>query len=426
MSSTDTLSARCIATTGDSFCKTIDECASAWSFRSHHRGRDAGDESNFFQEARFSGDGTTIVTHSADQCLRTFVLPNDLLDESKQPHALGAHSTGSSPSNLQAYDLYPSFTLQDPSTTLVLSASVDQPITLRNVLDYSTVHAKYQHAHKTTEAYIRSNSLAFTRDGRHFIAGSKNALSIFDCTRDTSGPSSVRLTSASRKAQKLYGAMSMGCKGIVSALSISHDGILAAGTTQREIALYGNDGRGECVTAFATADPHAGRSEPGSGITGLKWSPCARYLMIAERQCDSIQVYDVRKTMQRVSRLTGRKADTTQKLGMDVVPTANGYEIWAGGLDGSVRMWSNPGSKDGAHTPDAGMRLHDDPVTSAIWHPSAAVLATCSGQRFPDTEVEDRPLSGSESDSESDGGKQVTLYPEQRSMPDNKLEIWLA
>ncbi|KAK4544351.1 hypothetical protein LTR36_004242 [Oleoguttula mirabilis] len=425
MSIIDTPShAKCLATTGTTFCKTIEQCNTAWSAQPRRHGRDNGRESNLFREAQFSSDGTMIVTHNEDQCLRTFLLPTGLLDESEQAHALSAHSTAPSPSNLHSYATYPYFDLRDPATTLVLSASADQPITLSNALDYSTIHAKYQHVSPTTEEYIRSNSLAFSRDGRHFVAGSRNQISIFDCSRDTSGPSSFHRTGANRKARQQYGKPSIGCQGIVSALSISGDGVLAAGTTEREVGLYANEGRGECITAFALAERGAvacGKTQVhGTGITSLKWSPCGKYLCIAERQCDSIQVYDVRNTMQWVSQLTGRQADTTQKLGVDIVTISDGYEVWAGGTDGCVRMWSNPGSQGGEHTPDGEMKLHNDPVSSAIWHPSGAVLATSSGQRFPLAECDDS--SSSESDEDADNAS--NWHSQQWAAPDNKLNIW--
>jgi len=444
--------ARCVATTGDAFCKSIKECAAAKIAQPRRFGYGNGSESNFFREAQFSGDGTTIVTHNEDHCLRTFVLPTSLLDGSQQPHELAAYATGSSPGNVLSYATYPAFALQDSSTTLVLSATADQPIILRNALDYNTVHAKYPHVSPTTEEYMRSSTLAFTRDARHFVAGSKNQIATFDCAHNGSGPLATHRTGVSQKARRQFGAgSSMGCKGIVSGLSISGDGVLAVGTTEREIGLYSNEGNGECITAFTltgrtneTELVNDGHSIEGTGITGLKWSPCGRYVIIAERQCDAVQIYDVRNTLQWVSRLTGRKAETAQKLGINVVPTAGGYEVWAGGTDGYVRMWNNPGSKTGEHAPDAGIKLHDgekpsqsdsttrgadinpDPVSSAVWHPSGAVLATSSGQRCARTGFDDS--SSSESDegsaSDSDSGSGITAEKHTRT-PDNKLSVWL-
>jgi len=325
--------------------------------------RDDGSESNLFREAHFSKDGTTLITQNEDQSLRTFVLPSDLLDEAAQPHAMTAYSTGPSPTNMLSYAIYPGFDLSNTSSTLVLSAAAEQPITLRNALDYDTVHAKYFHVNSLTEAYERVNSLAFSRDGSYFIAGGKDRIATFDCSRNASGPTTNFRTAVSKKARKQYGApRGVGCAGIVNALAISADGMLAAGTTEREIALYDNEGRGECITAFSVAQLPGGYDSDyvkGTGITSLQWSPCGTYLVIAERQSDSMQVYDVRNTLQWVSHLTGRKAETNQKLGIDMVPTADGYEVWAGGTDGCVRMWNNPGHQYGEHTLDMEMKLHD-------------------------------------------------------------------
>jgi WD40 repeat protein len=45
-------------------------------------------------------------------------------------------------------------------------------------------------------------------------------------------------------------------------------------------------------------------------------------------------------------------------------------------------MWQNPGQLEGAQQPNAELeRMHDDSVTSVVWHPGGAVMATCSGQR---------------------------------------------
>ncbi|KAI6865869.1 hypothetical protein KC318_g15149, partial [Hortaea werneckii] len=113
---------------------------------------------------------------------------------------------------------------------------------MTNALDYSAVYASYPSVNPTTELYMPSNSLAFTRDGNHFVAGSINEIAIFDTWRNGEGPIVKHKTADSRKARKLYGSASMSCKGRVSALAISGDGILAAGSTEREIALYDHEG----------------------------------------------------------------------------------------------------------------------------------------------------------------------------------------
>ena len=232
---------------------------------------------------------------------------------------------------------------------------------MNNVFYNEFKHAKYPFINATTEEYISPSSLAWTRDGSRFVAGSLNRISVFDAAVDGSGPISEHKTAAGRKEKKLYGAEGKrGCRGIVSALSMSSDGILAAGTLDRQIGLYANQGSGECVTAFSIADTFDSPiSLRGVGITHLAWSSDGKYLLAAERRSDVIQVYDVRNTMQRVAWLSGRKADTMQKLGIDVVPTVSGYEAWAGGTDGCVRMWKYAGSIEGDHAPDGEFKAHN-------------------------------------------------------------------
>jgi WD40 repeat protein len=371
----------CIGSTGSSFLDVpIDHDSSKGD-------ADCKYKNNFFKEAQFSPDGTTIVTHNNDGCLRTFVLPQDLLDESKHPHRLAPYSVLQSPTNVQSYALYPGFSLQDLSTTLVLSAPVDQPLRLTNAMDPSFTHATYPYIHTKTEAFISPNSLAFHPDGSHFVAGSHGAIAIFDSARTGEGPIAKHIT---KPKDPIMAATSMRDGSLIMSLDISSDGLLAAGSSNRTVGIFSSSGHGSCQTAFSVAttrgDPDASTYN-GTGITSLAWTPDGNYLLVGERQSDGIHVYDVRNQLKRVSWLAGRKALTTQRLGFSTVPTQSGLEVWAGGVDGVVRMWQNPGQLEGVQQPNAELpRMHDDSVTSAVWHPGGAVMATCSGQRRFDDE----------------------------------------
>lgn len=339
-------------------------------------------KNNFFKEAQFVSDGTTIVTHNNDGCLRTFVLPPDLLDETNQPHHLAPYSVLQSPTNVQSYALYPHFSLQDLSTTLVLSAPVDQPLRLTNAMDSSFTHAKYPYIHSKTEAFISPNSLTFHPDGNYFIAGSLGAVSIFDTSRTGEGPIAKHIT---KPRDPQMAATSMRDGGLIMSLDISSDGSLAAGSANRTVGIFSSSGHGSCQTAFSVA-PARGDSDAstyrGTGITSLAWTPDGKYLLVGERQSDGIHVYDVRNQLKRLAWLSGRNALTAQRLGFSTIPTQSGLEVWAGGVDGVVRMWQNPGQVEGVQQPNGELEgMHGDPVTSAVWHPGGAVMATCSGQR---------------------------------------------
>nr|OQO24877.1 hypothetical protein B0A51_06886 [Rachicladosporium sp. CCFEE 5018] len=397
---------RCIADTGTSFCPAV---------KQHTGVKPSGNiQPNFFKQAQFSPDGTTIVTHNADESLRTFVLPPDLLDSASQPHELGPHATLPSATNVQSYAIYPGFNLADPSTTLILSAPSNLPLRLTNALDPSYVPATYPYINSANEASIAPNSLAFIDGGTHFVAGSAGRIAVFDVTRQA-GPEMYHNLKA--KA----GATDMRDTGRIMALSVSSDGLLAAGSTNRNVGIFGNSGRGACETTFSVAR-RAGEEAAtrGSAITSLGWAPDGKYLLVAERQSDGLHVYDVRNLLRRVSFLAGRNAKTTQRLGIDVLATREGCEVWAGGVDGVVRTWNNPGSIEGEHRPDAKIKMHDDAVSSAVWHPSGAVLATCSGQRsFGQVITADEARSSKSDSGPSSGDEQ----PASRQS-DNTLKIW--
>jgi 6-phosphogluconolactonase (cycloisomerase 2 family) len=91
----------------------------------------------------------------------------------------------------------------------------------------------------------------------------------------------------------------------------------------------------------------------GNGVSQLAWSPCGKYLFVAERQSDALLVYDIRHTGQRLSYLAGRKAHTTLKLSFDLATDEYGKtDLWAGGTDGKVRAWRDVTGREGRIEPD--------------------------------------------------------------------------
>ena len=170
---------------------------------------------------------------------------------------------------------------------------------------------------------------------------------MFDLNRNGEEPISRFATIPSRR-KKLKGG-GVGMKGLVSSLEISSDGILAAGTFTRCIGLYSEEGLGDCIAVFSLAGQNfCGEEIDGSGVTQVIWSPCGRYLNVAERKSDGLMVYDVRVAGKLLCWLKGRKANTNQRLGADVIRTSQNYEIWAGGTDGFIRYWRDPGFHEGS------------------------------------------------------------------------------
>lgn len=201
-----------------------------------------------------------------------------------------------------------------------------------------------------------------TLGGTHFLTGSDSMICLFDVSRPGSnGPVSWMPTIPSKRKQIVGGGVGM--KGIVSALAVnpSGDGILAAGTFTRHVGLYSSNGSGELLGTFSVAKTDANRAIGGRGINQLSWSPCGRYLYIAERKSDGVLVYDIRVTGQMLGYLRGRKAITNQRMDIDIVSSGvdGGHEVWAGGTDGVMRVWRNPIYSAGGQDPDWEFKVHN-------------------------------------------------------------------
>ena len=135
---------------------------------------------------------------------------------------------------------------------------------------------------------------------------------------------------------------------------MSAEGLLAAGTFSRWVGLYDGYGRGDTVGVFEVRGD-GGDVGGGKGITQVLWSICGRYLCVVERGSDGIGVWDVRGTGKRLAWLGRRFAMTNQRLGVEVL----GGEVWAGGMDGTVRVWDGLGIKEGVVDPVWEFRAHE-------------------------------------------------------------------
>ncbi|KAG9644277.1 hypothetical protein KCU86_g13877, partial [Aureobasidium melanogenum] len=399
---------RCVASTGDTYRCTVDEAHPGWAEQTRGLATRADkNESNCFRHALLSADGTAVVTYNEDLILRTFAVP--LAHSDQEPADIKPYCSAPSPSKLTSLTLHPAFDVTNPVTTLLLASQPDLPIRLTNALDLAYIHASYTWQNPLTEAYVAPSSLLFV-DNNHFVAGAKDSLAVFDI-HNQDAPVFECPTRKGRKARKLYGADNTGIGGIVSSLALSSDNLLAAGTYNRQVGLFDNAGQGETIAAFDLSYNDADdKLLKGNGVSQLAWSPCGNYLFVAERQSDSLLVYDIRHTGQRLSYLSGRNALTTLKLSFDFASDANAkIDIWAGGTDGKVRVWRDVTSREGRIDPDLALHASHAAVSNTILSRREPMLITTSGQRRDPSDLagvndlsSDSDSSSSESSSDSD------------------------
>ncbi|RDW69420.1 hypothetical protein BP6252_08440 [Coleophoma cylindrospora] len=447
MSDITTRNPSLVASTGNTYCCSIAEARLREQEKTHDGDVSGGStvtegiedvETDYFKSAQWTADGTTLLTSSADNTVRTFILPPTLLDDPTSPIDLTPYTSHVLPTPTACLSPYPHFSLSDTSTTLYLSAPSSLPIRLQNVLTPTPGGipvASYNFISPTTEAYYPISSLLWSSAGTHFMVGTDCLIGCFDVSRSGEGPM-TSLPTIPSKRHKMKGG-GVGMRGIISALSLQPatdvNGMLAAGTWTRWVSLYDAGGMGGTVASWSIADAADKDSGIGGlGVTQTAWSSCGKYLCVAERMSRGVMVYDIRVAGKMVCWLEGREAMTNQRLGIDLFEGGEetGLEIWAGGTDGVVRVWEGVGRSEGAGKPSWEWRAHDDPISSATVHSSGSVVATSSGQRIPlDYEDSESESESSESDSESTNGSTRTssAASSQRSharKPDNSIKVW--
>ena len=368
------------------------------------------------QEAQLSPDGTCIFTSDYNRAFSVYPISTDVL-ESSTARPLRPYAQFRSSDPIWSFAANPLFNLQDPSSTHVLVSRRDRYITLHNALwnvsntnnnsepqgspvDIHTSLAFYKLVNHLNEAVTAPLSLTYSASGTHFFAGAQNSIAIFDLTK-TDDPIHTIPTIPSKRNKLKDGGR--GFKGYISALSVSpptsvsSEGLLAAGARTRYLGIYDCISGSE-VTHFSlpgTIDGKRLRNESlahtmGDGVSSLKWSPCGRYLYVAERQSDVLLIYDVRKFSLALGYCAGRKASTKQKLGFDVWNAGASpydiegiaHEVWAGGTDGKVRLWRDSYMKEGAVEADEVVEVSGGgtmPIVSTLVHSSGRLAVVARG-----------------------------------------------
>ncbi|KAF2496221.1 WD40 repeat-like protein [Lophium mytilinum] len=361
-----------------------------------------------FKGAQWAASSSVLVTNDTVNNLRTYSIPADIL-AATEVRNLSPYASYQAPESIYAFALSPGFHGLDASTNVMLCSVRDQTIRLINVWGgpSSVQNGSYRFVDPNTEKWTCPYSLAWTQSGARFVAGADSTLAIFDINRYGKP--------VKRHKTKNMTAKGVGVKGLVFAMRTNNDGVLAFGTTTRQVGLYSNEGDGFPVTFFSVSGNHKDKSD-GRGVTDLEWSPCSKYLYVAERQSNIVHMYDVRVTARSLGYMEGRNAYTNQRLGINVASCSSGHDVWGGGIDGVVRSWTNPHWSGGVVLPSCQFQAHNEPVTSAVIDPTGHVLATCSGEKYP--------YASSDGSSDDDEEEEEADEPRLVKRLEDGLKLW--
>jgi telomerase Cajal body protein 1 len=351
----------------------------------------------YYTHSQWSADGTTIIASSSNREVDVYVLPQDLLEERPQVHHLAPQSTLSLPEWSCAVAPAPYFSLQDPTSQLLLVGCKDHPIQLYHAFPNQPSTppvCAYKPIQKETEELIKPASLLWHFPGTHFLVGSYNRLDYFDLSRSAFEEPIVTIHTIPSRRHRIKGG-GVGMKGIISSLAAQapdQDGksLISAGTWSRSIGLYDLGRSGSATATWSISDvseTEFGVSIGGNGIAQTMWSPCGRYLVINERDCRGLLVYDIRGTGRPLSVLIGRASSTQQRLYGDVFSGTDngpgGFEVWTGTQDGLVLVWEGIGNYGGSLEDSWTWNAHSAPIGSTTIHPNGSVIATCAGAWEP-------------------------------------------
>ncbi|ORY06980.1 WD40 repeat-like protein [Basidiobolus meristosporus CBS 931.73] len=327
-------------------------------------------QSNFFKSAKWSPDGSCLLTSTNDDVIRLLELPTDIMEVTE---ATGLKSLLQVAEAETIYDVswYPLMNVQDPATCCFVTSCRDHPVHLWDAFSgqlrgsYSVIDHR--------EQMIGSNSLCFNLDGTKLYCGFNNAIHIFDTARPGRDCSKIA-TTPSRKSRK-------GQKGVISCISFNPDrsGLYAAGSYSKTVGLYAeNDNK---LLSLLKG--------PQGGLTQVQFSPDGRYLYSVSRKEDEIYCWDIRDTGEVLFTLK-RYGDTNQRISFDV--DLSGRFLLTGDQNGMLSTYSvNPSSSQAELV--LSLPAHEDLISAASFHPTLPLLLTCSGQRKFQISEDDEELT---------------------------------
>ncbi|CAG8580198.1 12420_t:CDS:10 [Ambispora gerdemannii] len=325
-----------------------------------------GWEDNFFKVAKWSPDGTCILTSSNDNILRLFELPLNVF-ESIEEITLNPVIQARVGETIYDCCWYPMMSSQEPETCCFLSSSRDHPVHLWDAFS-GKIRASYTMVDHR-EQLIGPNSLAFNLDGSRIYCGYNNMIEIFDSGRP-GREGEKHPTTPTRKSKE-------GQKGVISCIAFNPDnsGLYAAGSYSKTIGLY-DEKNNELLYLLRNLY---------SGVTQIKFSPDGYYLFSASRRDNFIHCWDIRNTGDVLFKLD-RVGDTNQRLAFDI--DSSGRYLITGDQNGKILVYniSNPTeNKEDISRSIVEFSAHN----ATMFHPTLPLIVSCSGQRKFNTDVLD-------------------------------------
>ncbi|CAG8718876.1 23691_t:CDS:10, partial [Cetraspora pellucida] len=374
-----------------------------------------GTEGNFFKTAKWSPDGTCILTSSNDNILRVFNLyviplytlvmvyvytlafsyrPFNIFDANEEQDMVPAIYSHSGESVYECC-WYPQMSSQDPSTCFFLASSREHPV---HLWDAYTGKLKCSFTiinHR--EQVIGPNSLTFNLDGSRIYCGYKNMIKTYYTDRPGSDGEEYP-TTPTRKSKE-------GQKGVISCLAFNPDrsSLYAAGSYSQSIGLY-DEYNNELLFLL--------RGTLNEPIGGVQFSPSGHYLFSTSRRNNSICCWDIRNSGEILYRLQ-RRGDTNQKLSFDI--DYSGKFLITGDQEGNIITY------DLADPDDDGVPrqfIIVDTVSAATFHPYSPLIASCSGQRKFDFLVNENIKINFIENNDQLGSLEADI------VEDNSLKIW--
>jgi len=348
---------------------------------------------------QFSPDGTCLLTARANklELYNTIYDDDDDDDDDENQHdetdSGGANDwkpaiTCNSGDSIRSYAWYPHMNSNDPATCCFLGASRSSPVHLYDAYDGS-IRATYR-PYNGLDEMESPTTLCFVENGQKLVTGglrTDRLLHVFDVNRPgrDHAPPLLKLGKTRRSKD--------GQKGLVSAMAYSeHKGVIAVGTYSpgsiylydlrastksgvSEIVLssaastcnggtvclsgHGKKARTNKRKRFATNDDENDtvgmnfsaaklqwyQSRTRGGVTQVEFES-DNYLFSTSRRSNAILQWDLRK-MGSSNFCPGIASfETNNETNQRIEFCLQGDQIWTGGLDGNVRVYSHKKPKD--------------------------------------------------------------------------------